>query len=228
MNSRHLFVWAPMVIASAIAVAFLRSPVEHGSAVSRYKNGGDAGSVSFRERLGKQAPLVSTGGSSSSATTQDLEPLLDRVQQLQQEIDAIKRQNGSTQAAAEQSSTADQEAVERERTTQITAFLESNFVAETKDPTWSLQAERQLSDTFNSDEIAAGSQLQQLSCQATLCRIESHHNDPAAERAFLTRVGRLNTFGDAEAFSERIEQADGSIEAVTYVSRNGHPLPRME
>lgn len=227
MNSRHLLVWAPTVIVLAIAFAILRSPAEHGSVVQRPENPGDAGSVSRREHLAKQASLTSTGGSSRT-TAQEIQPLLDRVQNLQREIEAIKRQSGSPQADTEQISMADQEAVERERTTQTTAFLESNFVAETKDPTWSLQAERQLADTFNSDEIAAGSRLQQLACQATLCRIESHHNDPAAERAFLTRVGRLNAFGDAEAFSERIEQADGSIEAVTYVSRNGHRLPRME
>ncbi|MET0661250.1 MAG: hypothetical protein ABW110_24185 [Steroidobacteraceae bacterium] len=228
MNSKHLFVWAPMVIALAIALAFLRSLPEHSSAVRQPRTTLDTGSVSTREPFSNQAVLSATGEASSSTTAHDIQPLLDRVQNLQREIEAIKRQSGSIQADAEQSSAAEQEAVERERTTQTTAFLESNFVAETKDPTWASQAERQLSDTFDDTEIAAGSQLRELSCQATLCRIESHHDDPTAERAFLTRVGRLNAFGDAEAFSERIEQADGSIEAVTYVSRNGHRLPRME
>ena len=94
-------------------------------------------------------------------------------------------------------------------------------------PSWSLNAERQVSAALAAEEIAAGSELQGLSCQATLCRIQSKHSDSNAERAFMTRLGRLEAFGDGEAFSQRSEQSNGSVEILTFVTRSGYRLPEM-
>jgi hypothetical protein len=177
-------------------------------------------------------PRTSIGETAAATTTAaDIDELTARIQQLQDQLGDLMRSAPSSAGDASNASAwlpPESEQQERERTMQTTAFLHDTFVAERKDPVWSLQAERQVSDAFNMNEIAAGSQLQQLSCQATLCRIESRHKDENAERAFLSRLGRLESFGDAEAFSERFERPDGSIEAITYVSRSGHQLPRME
>lgn len=231
MNSKHFLVGAVILIFAVVIFALLHSPADNTGAAQRADNTGEAGPVSHSAWQSNQTPARRGAHERSNSANEDVQALLDRVQHMQREIASLKRQSdpsASTPPSEEPLSAAEQEAQERERTQQTTAFLEGNFVAEEKDPSWSLQAERQVSDTFNQDEISAGSQLQQIACQATLCRIQSHHQDPTAERAFLTRIGRLDAFGDAEAFSERVERADGSIEAVTYVSRSGHRLPRIE
>jgi hypothetical protein len=177
-------------------------------------------------------PDKQTARGEAPSRSEDLQVLTQRLRALQREVDSLKRRGNPAAAAAsadEDLSVAnDPMQQEMERTQQLTTFLETRYVGEAKDPTWSLQAEQQVSAAFVDEQVAAGSQLQQIACQQTLCRIESNHHDPSAERAFISRLGRLSAFGDAEAFSRRVEHADGSVQTLTFVSRSGHTLPRME
>src|SRR5262245_53651843 len=147
MNSKAIVIWTPMIIAAAIALALLAVPAkQQGDAVQQPKRADDT--ESSREHVTNPESFTATTTSRHGAAPQDMQPMSERVQNLQRYIEAMKRQGGTTEPVAAQAGGGDPEAMERERTTQTTAFLESNFVSETKDPTWSLQAERQLSDTF--------------------------------------------------------------------------------
>lgn len=230
MNSRYLLGLAGVLIVAALAFVFVRSSDDEEEEASASRSRA-AAVPSTALMSANRTPRMVASFSAAKSSSRDIEALTAQLQQVQRELDALRRQRDSNSVSEPSDTTltlAEQEAQERARTAQTTALLDNSFAAQPKDPTWSLQAERQVADSFNSDEIAAGSQLQQLSCQSTLCRIQSHHSDTAAERVFMTRLGRLNAFGDAEAYSQRLEQPDGSIETVTFVTRSGHRLPSME
>ena len=221
MKTRHWLLSAGIPIVALLAFALLRSPGDSSSA----RRSGDAAAVSSSpESAGLQNPSVRDSES-------DIEALQVQLQSLRAELTALKGRDVS-RAPAEivepESTVEEQRQREVERTHRTSAFLETNLQRQARDPGWALAAEQQVSTTFNGEEVAAGSELQQLSCQSSMCRIDSHHVDAEAERTFMTRLGRLEAFGDAEAFSQRNEHPDGSVEIVTYVSRSGYRLPPMD
>jgi hypothetical protein len=226
MNRRFLITLSALFVTAVLAFASLRGLLHAERTDSQQPI--EPVRVAHREAESPRSRLETAPKETQSGL--EISELSARIQQLQGQLDRLMRSapsGGAEDVDNRAPLLPESEAEERQRTTQTTAFLHHGFTSEMKDPVWSLQAERQVSDAFNLDEISVGSQLQQLSCQATLCRIESHHSDENAERTFLTRLGRLESFANAEAFSERFERPDGSVEAVTYVSRSGHQLPRM-
>ena len=60
------------------------------------------------------------------------------------------------------------------------------------------------------------------------CRkVEAGHDNETAEMDFTLELGKLDAFRDAHAFIRRIENADGSIDTITYISRAGYALPDL-
>lgn len=94
------------------------------------------------------------------------------------------------------------------------------------DSTWSTAAAQELSSELRSQGLE-DSQLGDVRCRATLCRIEATHRSLDAEQKFLARIGELAAFRDAESFVERVPRSDGSIATTMFVSRSGHRLPDL-
>jgi hypothetical protein len=228
MNSRYLFLSALTLMVAALLFAIMRSPGEHSPSTVRATTLGDA--LSHREARPQQ-PVPSEAQAAGDIRSPDVEKLASGIQQLRREVESLKRHDAeqslpvATDAAL---SLVEEEQIERERTMRTTAVLESSFQRETRDPVWSMQAETQVSAAFDTEDIAAGSQLQQIACQATVCRIHSQHDDPTAEQTFIMNLGLLQAFGNGEAFTARTEHPDGSVQIVTYVTREGHRLHSQE
>jgi hypothetical protein len=230
MKSKQILLSVPILILPILVLIFLRSPDERpGTALQQNK--GDAVPLLPTKASHDQARPAPQAPAVAAASTEEMKALLDRMNELQREVADLKRKedpHAVTDPDDAMLSSEEQRQREWESTTRATAFLDANFTRQPKDPSWSMNAEQQVSATFQSGEAADGSRLQQLACQSTLCRIHSRHDDPDAERQFMSRLGRLEAFGDAEAFSQRQEQPDGSVDIVTYVTRSGHRLPAME
>jgi hypothetical protein len=230
MNRKFLIILSAMFVSAVLAFASLQA--QFGNTRTDSQQHIEPVHAAHREQNTVPPQAHIERATLITKNTPETAELTTRIKELQQELDHLKRSAhagaGDDAHASVSMPLPESEEQERQRTRQITAFLQDNFVAETKDPVWSLQAERQLAEAFNLDKVEAGSELQQLSCQATLCRIEARHKDSTAERDFLLQLGSLESFADAEAFSERIERADGSIEVITYVTRSGHRLPRLD
>lgn len=120
------------------------------------------------------------------------------------------------------------EAAERKQTEEVIARIDQRYRDEGEDPVWSGDAEGVLSQAFVADAVRGHSKIEELDCQATLCRLRSTHDSGQAALALISQLGRNALFGGSEAFSERFERTDGSVETLTYITRAGHSLPREQ
>lgn len=225
MKSKYWALSALLPILAVLAVALPRSPRE--SEITPGDDGARGDAAYFSEPRNVQTSATAVAADSASAA--EVDALAAQLTALRGELNALKKnrapESNDSSEPDGQLTMEEQRQLELQRTMQTVAFLESNLQQQTKDPSWSLSAEQQVSAAFQNVETASGSELQALACQATLCRIESQHADANAERAFISRLGRLDAFGDGEAFSQRKERPDGSVAIVTYVTRSGHRLP---
>jgi len=118
-------------------------------------------------------------------------------------------------------------AAEQERTATTINALENSMIGEPVDPSWAGYAESEVSHALQDSPDLSATQLTAMNCQSTLCRIDARHHDSAAEMGFLMQLGQLESFRDGQAFSQRMENDDGSIDTVIFVSRTGYTLPEQ-
>lgn len=160
----------------------------------------------------------------SSDTTAGLRDLRTKLAQLQQQLDSSATREPASAASQGEAALESPEEREREHTSQLVAFLDGQFQSEAVDTQWGSQAEAQITDAFSLEALQA-SRLRGVRCQATMCRVEVDYIDTDAERAFMTHLGKLEAFVNAEAFYERTDHDDGSVATLIYVARSGHRLP---
>lgn len=93
------------------------------------------------------------------------------------------------------------------------------------DSAWSVSAESQISDVFSAD-VLSGSELINAECGSNLCRTEIRHNGNGLQDVenfqihFGTRLG-----WDFDSYTEVINDPDGTIRTIMYISRDKHMLP---
>jgi hypothetical protein len=176
-----------------------------------------------------QRELQAVRVAQSSDTTAELRDLRTKLAQLQQQLDSSATRESASrasqgEAALELPEAAEQQ--ERKRTRELVAFLDGQFQSQAVDTKWGTQAEAQITDTLSLEALRV-SRLRGVRCQATMCRVEVDHTNTDAERAFMTQLGKLEAFVNAEAFSERTDHDDGSVAVQIYVARSGHRLPEL-
>ncbi len=113
---------------------------------------------------------------------------------------------------------------ENAQLTERASFLDESFMAERADPSWSMAAAESVSRDLPSNALE-NSQLSDVACQSSLCRIQATHADINAEQTFLLELGNLNAFQNGEAFLVTTPRQDGSMATTIYVSRSGQSLP---
>lgn len=110
------------------------------------------------------------------------------------------------------------------------ARFDALFVEETTDTRWAQERSHALS-TRVAAVLPDTSSLRSVECHTALCRVETVHESPEsintfAEGAFKNFDTKLTTgasFTTAEGQDER-----GRIVLVTYLAREGEPLPSLE
>ncbi len=104
---------------------------------------------------------------------------------------------------------------------------EASLRAESVDAAWSNQAVDAIKKAFISEELSA-TDVQDIECRATLCRIEvAHANEEKRrqlERTFVQKVAAV--LPSAAMHTEKHE--DGSSATTVYLARQGHRLPRVQ
>lgn len=106
------------------------------------------------------------------------------------------------------------------------ALLNSTFNTETPDPNWSHQASEKITQLFEHEQLQ-GTELLTAACGATLCRIEAEAIDPNATEQFMTHFPFLIDW-QGSAFGQILDNENGVETLVYFVSREDHPLPRVE
>lgn len=108
---------------------------------------------------------------------------------------------------------------------QLGGILEERFAAEAADASWSTAAAQEIARDLRGPGLE-NSQLGDVRCRATLCRIEVSHSSMEAEQKFIGRIGELEAFRNSEGFVQRAPRSDGSVTTMMFVSRSGYRLPK--
>jgi hypothetical protein len=121
----------------------------------------------------------------------------------------------------------DSESAERLQTQRIVAFLNDALTRDKVDPSWSQAAAQEINGSLVKTS-SDNTQLGDVRCQSSLCRIEASHRNAGAEQDFVMQLGHLAAFREGEAFYERVTHDDGSTATTIFVSRAGFRLPAPE
>jgi hypothetical protein len=122
----------------------------------------------------------------------------------------------------------DKEQTAAKRAQQVLAErLAAEFSKQGSDPAWSKRAEEQARLGI-AQHLGPGTTLGNLKCHQTLCQISSSHRDRAAFMDFAREVlaGRDTGLWNAAVAAFVTREDSTSVEAVAYVTREGHPLPQ--
>lgn len=111
-----------------------------------------------------------------------------------------------------------------------TGEVESQFASEAVDKEWAATAVEEISaavgkvvDTLD-PEAYDGLALQGSACAKTLCRLEFQHRNEHVMRGFIRQLPR-HLGWQTDGHIHVINNHDGSVSAVVYLSRDGYSLP---
>lgn len=104
------------------------------------------------------------------------------------------------------------------------ARLDELVDTEAYDSSWSGDTERAIAAVIETD--AAGSELIDVTCRTSLCRVVVKHADEPTQLAFLGRVLPSPAF-HAAGFAQRFTDPDdpSDVRTVVFLARGDQPLP---
>jgi hypothetical protein len=182
---------------------------------------------SQQARLGKlerELAALSTMPRSGESSQVDME---GRLEALKREMAKLSGQMSPTAAPAVATVPVDpieQERQQHEFDQQAIAALENSLSSEPMDANESMAAAAELASVIQGP-ASEKTQVGEVQCQSTLCRIDVSHADPQAEMQFTLSLNQIDTFRESEGFVQRLPRNDGGVDTVVYVSRAGHHLP---
>jgi hypothetical protein len=114
---------------------------------------------------------------------------------------------------------------------EIAERMEASFDSDQRDPRWSVRDQKDGKRRLG-EMLPEGSSLQSFECRASLCRIETTHEDAIrydsfVKAAFLDPATHMwNTTGYVTRLGGDTSAA-GPIRTVAYVAREGHGMPDL-
>jgi len=110
---------------------------------------------------------------------------------------------------------------------EFVAQLETKFQAEVRDPAWSEQAIATATRALANDLLPSGSRVESVDCRRNLCRVESSHDNMAAFKSFVesSLLSRQKKLWNGAFSAEVIAQSESGVQALTFITREGEPLP---
>lgn len=106
---------------------------------------------------------------------------------------------------------------------QRVSYLEEQLSLQSLDPQWSTEALSELYAIIGAEALS-GTTLLTATCQSSLCRAEFGHADRPALSNFFNHLSSA-LVGNRSAYYHVIDNPDGSVNTVVYVSREGYDLP---
>lgn len=104
---------------------------------------------------------------------------------------------------------------------------EATLIAEETDLKWANNITDRVQNAFISEELA-GSQLSNIECRSTLCRIEVQHDNKSQYDQFnLWFPMKIAEYIQSMAGNETTKEADGKIVSSIFLVRKGHTMPKL-
>jgi hypothetical protein len=109
--------------------------------------------------------------------------------------------------------------------------FQGQFDAERSDPRWAAEAESTLKEKLGG-MLPDSSKIQSIDCRATMCRIETVHENMDRFRQFMggAFMDPNTKVWNGGFFSSPVGEVSdgGKLDVVTYVAREGQELPRLD
>jgi len=119
---------------------------------------------------------------------------------------------------------AETEAADKARLEEASARLTSEFEGESRDPTWSKQAETTIEKALQSRSHER-SKVTSVDCRSSFCRVDVAHDDENARMSFVQEMFAPPTFWTGERVALRTTDARGRSSTVLYLGKDGKALP---
>jgi chromosome segregation ATPase len=177
-----------------------------------------------------ESDLAALKSRSLSSTQNDrlaaqLKTLEEEMARMNKALTTEARQaSTAAETAPEASSMMDAVAEDERQSQQFTQFLEGSLANETTDSKWANAAAQEISGGLD-EATMRSTQIGDVRCGTTLCRIEASHDTLEAEQRFIMQLGTLGTFQQSEGFAQRVQRDDGTVMTTMFLSRSGHRLP---
>jgi hypothetical protein len=111
---------------------------------------------------------------------------------------------------------------------QIVAGIDAGFYRQPARTAWGQDAAARVAEVL-SRRPAVGTTVAGIDCRQTMCRIEARHPDLAAYRSFVMALmrGRSQPDGvwNGAVNSQAVSMAPGAVRTVTFLAREGTPVP---
>jgi len=129
-------------------------------------------------------------------------------------------------AASAEPTDEERAAAERRAELELAQSLDRKFAAEPVDRQWAGQAAEEAKRALVS-QIDSDSSVRGVECRSTWCRIETFHASLDAFKGFTKEslLGRQRQLWNGAISSTVREDSDSGVTAVTFISREGHPMP---
>ncbi|MCC6555188.1 MAG: hypothetical protein IT372_19660 [Polyangiaceae bacterium] len=105
--------------------------------------------------------------------------------------------------------------------------IEDIFAADAQDPIWSAEAQRRAQRGLTR-ALPEGSTALSVRCGGSMCRIETQHHSMDDYRRFVERafLDSTTSLWNGGMFSSVVDGSDGGeVTVVSYLARDGQPLP---
>lgn len=112
------------------------------------------------------------------------------------------------------------------RAAQVLMTMDNQIAEEPYDAQWAPGMQDSIMTALR-QEIFNGTELVDLSCKSSLCRINVQHASVDTEHDFMSQFVASAGFTDTEVFYSREEHEDGSVQETYYISRDGHQLTAL-
>jgi len=106
--------------------------------------------------------------------------------------------------------------------------LERTFGSEPSDGAWAMEARRAVESKLA--DLPVASRIRSIDCRSTLCRVETVHDGPADAQALALRFSspaQRPWNGGFYAGPTDEDARSGAVTVVTYLVREGTPLPEL-
>jgi hypothetical protein len=112
---------------------------------------------------------------------------------------------------------------------EVRDHYEMSFIGEYADAAWSQKARGLASERLKAT-LPDSSAVRSIDCRTSMCRIETSHADLEHYRQFVQKsfMDPESSIWNAATYSSITDDSSGNLVVVSYVSRDGQPLPPMD
>ncbi len=211
----------------------MNSTENKSSDLSRKDQAGVVGAaLSLQEEIAlmrSELAEVRKGIRRKSGTQKDIQSLQSEIADIRELLAGIGRESIDEKDASESSPVTEEESIDaqkaqaQERYTAFNKGFDDDYI----DPQWSLEMTTTINQAFNAVHLS-GTEVTEVECHSSLCRVEVFHNDHQAINEFVHQFPIEVAQALPRINYHYKSHEDGSVSMVAFLARQGYEFPNRE